>query len=313
MPMPPLVLSPDTVIRFKGGRAVIHNPYSPEPALQTEDSAVVALVSRFATPQDSAEVLKSLPAQARGIAEGIVQQLTVGGVLVTPAAPARGADQEVPEVLKALRTLVESSHEIAEDALALGEAGLKEVAASGLGIPQRLFGLLAGADGLRERLAEARQKIVAGQLQLMSEKFGTRELKLLVGGGAARRLEGWVSIDRAPADLTPNVARGLPLDLGSARLIYSTHELQRLGHPDAALNFLRECRRVLRPGGRLRLVEFRAVFGGEEILEGWLKAAGFSAVERSQFMASAEPDLRIDQPGTGGAEEPQLIRLEASA
>jgi SAM-dependent methyltransferase len=79
------------------------------------------------------------------------------------------------------------------------------------------------------------------------------DLKLHVGAGS-RRLPGWVNIDVYPAELALNVNRGLPFADGSARVLFASHMLEHLYYPDEALRFLAECRRVLRPGGRLRLV-----------------------------------------------------------
>ena len=45
-----LVLSPDAVLRFRSGRAVVHNPYSAEAALETDEPAVLGLLMRFARP-----------------------------------------------------------------------------------------------------------------------------------------------------------------------------------------------------------------------------------------------------------------------
>ena len=251
--MPALTLSPDTVIRFKAGRAIIHNPHNPEAALQTEDSAVVAFVSRFAQPQDPQQVLQTLPAQTRSVAEGVVNLLVLGGVLVSSEVSTRSLQQDASETAQGLRTLAQSVHDLAGDAFALGEAGIQEAAGSGIGLPQRIFSLLAAVDGLREQLTAARQRVLAGQLQTITQQLGTRELKLHLGA-RERRLEGWINIDVAPADLTLNLNWGLPFDPGSVRLIFAPHVLQRLHHPEESLRLLRECRRVLRPSGRLRVV-----------------------------------------------------------
>lgn len=76
--------------------------------------------------------------------------------------------------------------------------------------------------------------------------------KLHIGAGTAI-LEGWVNIDILPGpgiDHVLDVTRGLPFqDVGA---IFAEHFLEHLELP-AALRFLAECRRVLRPDGVLRL------------------------------------------------------------
>jgi predicted SAM-dependent methyltransferase len=58
---------------------------------------------------------------------------------------------------------------------------------------------------------------------------------------------------RANRVLYANAARRIPHASGTVDTIYSSHMIEHLVHDDAWA-FLLECRRVLRPGGRLRLV-----------------------------------------------------------
>jgi predicted SAM-dependent methyltransferase len=78
------------------------------------------------------------------------------------------------------------------------------------------------------------------------------DLRLHVGCGALAR-PGWVNIDNQAlpgVDRVLDVRQGLPFS--NAKYIYAEHFLEHLGQADA-LNFLRECRRVLRDDGVLRL------------------------------------------------------------
>jgi predicted SAM-dependent methyltransferase len=74
-------------------------------------------------------------------------------------------------------------------------------------------------------------------------------------GAGWRPLEGWVNVDIAAApgiDVVMDVTEGLPFTTGSAEAIFAEHLIEHLPRDDA-LAFLRECHRVLTPGGVIRL------------------------------------------------------------
>ena len=78
------------------------------------------------------------------------------------------------------------------------------------------------------------------------------DLRLNVGCGD-RLLPGFTNVDMLPnADVQADVSQGLPFDDGSCEAVYSEHFIEHLSQA-AGLAFLRECRRVLRPGGVVRL------------------------------------------------------------
>lgn len=78
-------------------------------------------------------------------------------------------------------------------------------------------------------------------------------LRLNLGCGPDVRA-GWLNIDfMGEADLLVDLRRPLPLPDGSAELAYSEHTLEHLDHPTDAEAFLRECLRVLRPGGMVSI------------------------------------------------------------
>lgn len=67
---------------------------------------------------------------------------------------------------------------------------------------------------------------------------------------------GWINSDRRPCagvDVVADILTGLPLDDDSIDYAVSVHALQEIPYPDL-VPALRELRRVLRPGGVLRLV-----------------------------------------------------------
>ncbi len=97
----------------------------------------------------------------------------------------------------------------------------------------------------RRRLASAERRLA---------RF-TPPYKLNAGCGTVY-FEGWVNIDFDPAaprlDLCWDLAEGVPLPDASCEVIYSEHMLEHLS-VEQGLQFLRECRRTLRPGGVVRI------------------------------------------------------------
>lgn len=79
-------------------------------------------------------------------------------------------------------------------------------------------------------------------------------MKLHLGCGH-RLLDGFVNVDIEPgvgADETLDITNLEPFDDNSVDLIYACHVLEHIRRP-VVLDTLREWRRVLRPGGTLRL------------------------------------------------------------
>lgn len=67
---------------------------------------------------------------------------------------------------------------------------------------------------------------------------------------------GWVNIDfvsTGPGVIAHNLSEGVPLADASCDVVYHSHALEHFRRPDA-LFFLRECHRVLKPSGILRVV-----------------------------------------------------------
>ena len=82
-----------------------------------------------------------------------------------------------------------------------------------------------------------------------------RRLHLHLGCGT-KYLPGFVNIDANPlqkTDVWLDVRCGLPFPEGSVDSIYSTHMIEHL-YPDELDKLLRECARVLKAGGGMRIV-----------------------------------------------------------
>jgi predicted SAM-dependent methyltransferase len=79
-------------------------------------------------------------------------------------------------------------------------------------------------------------------------------MKLNLGCGAYPK-EGWTNYDLLayPGVVSRDLTRGLPEPAGSVSLIFSEHFLEHLDQGPALL-LLKDCWRVLRPGGKLQLV-----------------------------------------------------------
>lgn len=78
---------------------------------------------------------------------------------------------------------------------------------------------------------------------------------LLNLGCGTRYRDGWINIDIEPAGpgvIRHDLSRGIPLAGESCSVVYHSHLLEHLRREDA-IAFLRECRRVLEPGGVIRI------------------------------------------------------------
>jgi len=80
------------------------------------------------------------------------------------------------------------------------------------------------------------------------------DLKLHLGCGPNIK-EGWVNIDlKKGADLTLDMREPLPFRNDSCSIIYSEHFVEHIGYPEPVTSLVKECFRVLRPGGVFSVV-----------------------------------------------------------
>ncbi len=137
-------------------------------------------------------------------------------------------------------------------------------------------------------------------------------------------LESYLGILKKHRFIHHHLKYGLPFDNGTVDFLYSSHVLEHLSKGDGE-RLIREARRVLKPGGRIRLAvpDLEKVFllykegrkekalsyffvpGAEdsldrhrtlydfELLQESLESAGFTGVERCFFRKGSVPDVAI--------------------
>ena len=81
-------------------------------------------------------------------------------------------------------------------------------------------------------------------------------VKINFGCGVEQHLPGWINVDsdfHARPDVVADLSREMPFPSASADYIFSEALLEQLSLAQSAI-FLRECRRVLKPTGVMRLL-----------------------------------------------------------
>ena len=117
----------------------------------------------------------------------------------------------------------------------------------------------------------------------------TSSVYLNIGCGSVK-LPGFVNIDLEPgADIQCDVTQGLPYEDATVDGIYSEHFIEHLAQKDIVA-FLRECRRVLKPGGRVRIAtpDLNALvmeYAHNDWRQPWLQKYGYAWVSnRAEYL-----------------------------
>jgi predicted SAM-dependent methyltransferase len=78
-------------------------------------------------------------------------------------------------------------------------------------------------------------------------------IKLNLGSGTHCK-DGYLNVDMLPGgDLTLDLRRNLPFESNCCEQIFSEHCIEHFDYPDTVSHLLRECLRILKPNGLLRL------------------------------------------------------------
>lgn len=151
-----------------------------------------------------------------------------------------------------MRDLARRLYELGGDLQSMGNGDGAAAADSVVAVAlQDLAGRL---DAVQRMVSERRNGLVALQLKkIVDSKQPLAGLRLHFGAGGIH-LPGWINVDTPPAELSLNLARGIPLPNGCARYLYASHLLEHLYYPTEASHFIGQCRRLLDGQGILRLI-----------------------------------------------------------
>ena len=252
-----LVFAADALVRFRGGRILIHTTSSTLPAFESDSPMLIGWLCQFSKPTLVDAAIAALQPADRAAALPVLEYLKRSGTLVEPNAHDAVApdDSELLSQTKShLRLLARSLYDTACDVLSFGPYAESQLQKrTGTGVERRLMALLAAIDGLRSELTALRQPYVAPQIAALAILPTARELKLHIGCGK-KFLDGWINIDVHPAPLALNVLWGLPFPPASVSFVFVSHLLEHLFYPRDVKPFLAELRRVLAPSGIVRIV-----------------------------------------------------------
>jgi predicted SAM-dependent methyltransferase len=185
-----------------------------------------------------------------------------------------------------LGRLANAAYLLAGEVLAFDEATITTIADGSMPAFDRISTLARDADRLIAAFAKRREAYVAAQLKQLRIGKRVRGLQLNVGSGPFA-MKNWLNVDLPPAQLGINLRWGLPLPDGCARVAFMSHVLEHFYYPGEALALLKELRRVLEPGGRLRIVV--------PDIEKWLVAY---ATNDAKFFASRKKVWKKASRGT---------------
>lgn len=101
----------------------------------------------------------------------------------------------------------------------------------------------------RKRISPRRNRRVVAEIL---RRGGAIELEL--GSGKRPGMEDWIASDiGGGGDIQLNLTQPIPFPDNSVDRIYTSHVLEHFSYPSPMLDFLRECKRILKKGGSLSI------------------------------------------------------------
>ncbi|HEY0080441.1 MAG TPA: methyltransferase domain-containing protein [Pyrinomonadaceae bacterium] len=268
-----LVVSASTRVRWDDGKLLISSSGSKD-ALSTTDARLLQVLHAFAAPRLPREVEDELRQFGQGFLFTSIVALWQIDALVADdeeeSDAMQDADEHAPgDAFTADDALAERSNTTAQsyaqsiarlvrtiacDLAGFGADAHRFDPAHGrrLSLVARLGDVERTLSGVASELEERRAPHLASQLSKLQLSGASRGLRLNLGSGDAR-LEGWVNIDLAPAELSMHLGWGLPFADASVEYLYISHVLEHM-YKEEARDLLAESRRVLAPAGVVRVV-----------------------------------------------------------
>ena len=211
------------------------------------------ILERFAEPNDPADVIIDVPSDSRASFSAAVEELRDAGILIAfDALSAESRPIEAAESLRLLGDIAKAGHSVVADFSSVAHAAAG--GASGVELTSygdRLRRLHRDMLTFAGDIEAAARRSASKQLERLPHPGG--KLKLNLGAGF-EVIEGWVSLDAQAGGTTLNLLRPLPFDDASVDFAFLAHVLEHFYFPLEAFGVLREIRRILKPGGVLRII-----------------------------------------------------------
>lgn len=208
-------------------------------------SPVWGLIQRLEEPQRAEDLQAAFPGLA---VDKIIPGLSRAGLIIP-------ADQDEGAYFFdwAFRVFLRRSESVANDLIGVGSdlAGATG-ADSWDSVLDSLDGLLQQVARLEPVAKSCKSRMIDRQAEALGITGQSHDLRLNLGCGI-QHLPGWINMDLRPSDFRLNLRWDLPFPDRSASHVYAAYVLEHL-YLEEAQSLLREIRRVLMPGGKLRLL-----------------------------------------------------------
>jgi SAM-dependent methyltransferase len=210
------------------------------------------ILALFAEPADVAEVLRTMEPGRRDRAEATIQDLCREGFLSDATGGSAMAGPNSAQCRRLLAEMAGALDKSAADLMILAEADGGHVPTPPAAArARRLRQLHAEMLAWEAELAEATQDLSTAQFKTLELSPGAVRVNIGAGDG---RLPGWIALDAKGSDLRANLLRPLPFPDETVDLAYMSHVLEHFRHPGETVAVLQGIRRILKPGGVLRIV-----------------------------------------------------------